>query len=137
MLTGQIKNLLLVIMGGFIIIALQEFSKDFNNIWIEPLHYPVPLKQKMAEPLDNIKIQNILQFRYPKLVEKSLTNSNSHIKHIYFVNNNPDTIGKRNLTIPRFGIPSKHPTNFQMEAIVRTYDLAYFMKSMYTVRPSS
>ena len=128
MLTGQIKNLLLVIMGGFLVIAL----KEFNNNWIEPLHN---IKQKMAEPLDNIKIQNILQFRYPKFVEKSLTNSNSHIKHIYFVNNNPDTIGKRNLTIPRFGIPSNH--HFDMEADVRTYDLAYFMKSMYTVRAPS
>ena len=134
MLTDQKKILFLAITGGCIIIALQEFAKGSNNNWIEPLH---DKKQKIAEPLDNIKIQNLLLFRYPKLLEKKLT---KHIKHIYFVNNNPGTIGKRNLTIPRFGISSSHQSH-QMEAIVRTYDLAYFMKSMYnytyTIRPPS
>ena len=125
-------------MGGFLMIILQEFVKDFNINWIEPLHnmkkeMAEPLhniKQEMAKPLHNIKIQNMLQFRYPKMVEKRLTYPKSQTKHIYFVNNNPDTLGKRNLTIPRFGISAKH--HFQMEGNVRTYDLAYFMKSMYT-----
>ena len=32
---------------------------------------------------------------------------NLKVKHIYFVNNSPDTIGAGSLTIPRFGIPQK------------------------------
>ena len=31
----------------------------------------------------------------------------SNVKRIYFVNNSPDTIGARSLTIPRYGIPKK------------------------------
>ena len=37
--------------------------------------------------------------------KRSLKKSN--VKRIYFVNNSPDTIGARSLTIPRYGIPKK------------------------------
>ena len=41
----------------------------------------------------------------PGTAKRSLKKSN--VKHIYFVNNSPDTIGARSLTIPRYGIPKK------------------------------
>jgi hypothetical protein len=37
--------------------------------------------------------------------KRSLKKSN--VKRIYFVNNSPDTVGARSLTIPRYGIPEK------------------------------
>ena len=47
----------------------------------------------------------VLTNRKPKEAQRSLKNFN--VKHIYFVNNSPDTIGAGSLTIPRFGIPQK------------------------------
>ena len=41
----------------------------------------------------------------PGTAKRSLKKSN--VKRIYFVNNSPDTIGARSLTIPRYGIPKK------------------------------
>ena len=41
----------------------------------------------------------------PGTVKRSLKRSD--VKRIYFVNNSPDTIGARSLTIARYGIPKK------------------------------
>ena len=41
----------------------------------------------------------------PGTAKRSLKKSD--VKRIYFVNNSPDTIGARSLTIPRYGIPKK------------------------------
>ena len=41
----------------------------------------------------------------PGTAKRSLKRSD--VKRIYFVNNSPDTIGARSLTIPRYGIPKK------------------------------
>ena len=41
----------------------------------------------------------------PGTAKRSLKRSD--VKRIYFVNNSPDTIGARSLTIARYGIPKK------------------------------
>ena len=41
----------------------------------------------------------------PGTAKRSLKKSD--VKRIYFVNNSPDTIGARSLTIARYGIPKK------------------------------
>ena len=47
----------------------------------------------------------VLTKQKPEKAKRNLKKFN--VKHIYFVNNSPDTIGAGSLTIPRFGIPQK------------------------------
>ena len=47
----------------------------------------------------------VLTKQKPEKAQRKLKKFN--VKHIYFVNNSPDTIGARSLTIPRYGIPKK------------------------------
>ena len=51
---------------------------------------------------------------------------NRDIKYIYFVNSDPKTIGTKSLEIPRFGID---PNFSPKRAVLRTYDINYFMTS--------
>ena len=57
------------------------------------------------KPYTDLLFRPKLTNKKPGTAKRSLKKSN--VKHIYFVNNSPDTIGARSLTIPRFGIPKK------------------------------
>ena len=57
------------------------------------------------KPDTNILLRPKLTNQKPAKANRSLKKSN--VKHIYFVNNSPDTVGARSLTIPRYGIPKK------------------------------
>ena len=57
-----------------------------------------------------------------KAAEETLHHSGSDTKHIYFVNSDPKTVGKRRLKIARFD------KNLE-KGLLRIYSVDYFMKS--------
>ena len=63
------------------------------------------LDRNTKNPNTDILFQPKLINQKPEKAIRSLKKSN--VKRIYFVNNSPDTIGTRSLTIPRYGIPKK------------------------------
>ena len=63
------------------------------------------LDRNTKKPYTDKLFRSKLTNQKPGTAKRSLKKSN--VKHIYFVNNSPDTIGARNLTIPRYGIPKK------------------------------
>ena len=63
------------------------------------------LDRNTKDPNTDILFRPKLTYQKPDKAKRSLKKSN--VKRIYFVNNSPDTIGTRSLTIPRYGIPKK------------------------------
>ena len=63
------------------------------------------LDRNTKDPNTDLLFRPKLTYQKTEKAKRSLKKSN--VKHIYFVNNSPDTIGARSLTIPRYGIPEK------------------------------
>ena len=69
-----------------------------------------------------LQVNPSLASQKTKADEETLPHSGSDTKHIYLVNSDPETVGKRGLKIKRFN-------NNLKEGQWREYSIDYFMKS--------
>ena len=81
------------------------YTTVFQFITVVFVIATIYLDRNTKNPNTDILFRPKFNNQKPEKAKRSLKKSN--VKHIYFVNNSPDTIGARSLTIPRYGIPKK------------------------------
>ena len=81
----------------FIITCTVLHSKQFLFITVVFVIATIYLDRNTKNPNTDILLRPKLTNQKPGTAKRSLKKSN--VKHIYFVNNSPDTIGARTLTI--------------------------------------